>query len=104
MYAVLQGAISLLARQTPGRAGDNLMNQETITEIHNLLRSITEAAESALISIDALSELAQRPSIRKHLSTKQLNVLTSLAALALDVHTVTCDLRIAWNETKGNRP
>jgi hypothetical protein len=80
------------------------MNQDTIIKIDNLLRSVTEVAETASNGLEALSELAQRPSIRKHLSTRQLNVLTSLTALMVDVHIVTCDLRQVWNDMKGIRP
>jgi hypothetical protein len=54
--------------------------------------------------MEDISELVQRPDIRKHLSIRQLNVVTSLAELVSDVRFVVFDLRKVWNDAKGNRP
>jgi hypothetical protein len=80
------------------------MTQDTIIKIDNLLRSVTEAARLASDGMEAISEFVTQAHIRKYLSTRQLTSLTSLAALAVDVHIVTCDLRQVWNDVKGNRP
>jgi hypothetical protein len=80
------------------------MTQDTITKIDNLLLHLQKAARVTADGMEVISEFAQRPYVRRYLTTKQLLVAASLTALAVDVHIVTCDLRSVLNDMRRTIP